>query len=202
VAEGEARGNVSALRPVLERHCACLSLAKPRVVTSARSTAFWPITSPPAWNYLGPRILRHGSFFSTGSFVYDTCPPGATGCTNAPVYMVQETFAGGMGPNQLTFQYNYTYTPAGKVTSKTLSLQSANHTQNQQGGTVYASASLPVNYGYDNQGAPLFAGVPDPVKSRFVGGDPVWREIPIRDDLQGQYEKCWQTAINAILESN
>jgi hypothetical protein len=50
--------------------------------------------------------------------------------------------------------------------------------------------------------APLFAGLPDPVKSRFVVGDPVWREIPIRDDLQGQYEKCWQTAINAILESN
>ena len=50
--------------------------------------------------------------------------------------------------------------------------------------------------------APLFAGVPDPVKSRFVVGDAVWREIPIRDDLQGQYEKCWQTAINAILESN
>jgi hypothetical protein len=51
-------------------------------------------------------------------------------------------------------------------------------------------------------GAPLFAGLPDPVKSRFVVGDAVWREIPIRDDLQGQYEKCWQTAINAILESN
>ena len=50
--------------------------------------------------------------------------------------------------------------------------------------------------------APLFAGVPDPVKSRFVVGEAVWREIPIRDDLQGQYEKCWQTAINAILESN
>jgi len=50
--------------------------------------------------------------------------------------------------------------------------------------------------------APLFAGLPDPVKSRFVVGDAVWREIPIRDDLQGQYEKCWQTAINAILESN
>jgi hypothetical protein len=48
----------------------------------------------------------------------------------------------------------------------------------------------------------LFAGVPDPVKSRFVIGDPVWREIPIREDLQGQYDKCWQTAINAILESN
>jgi hypothetical protein len=50
--------------------------------------------------------------------------------------------------------------------------------------------------------ATLFAGVPDPVKSRFVVGEAVWREIPIRDDLQGQYEKCWQTAINAILESN
>ena len=49
---------------------------------------------------------------------------------------------------------------------------------------------------------PVFAGLPDPVKSRFVVGDPVWREIPIRDDLQGQYEKCWQTAINSILESN
>jgi hypothetical protein len=40
------------------------------------------------------------------------------------------------------------------------------------------------------------------VKSRFVVGDAVWREIPIRDDLQHQYEKCWQTAINTILESN
>lgn len=49
---------------------------------------------------------------------------------------------------------------------------------------------------------PLFAGLPDPVKSRFVVGDAVWREIPIRDDLQSQYDKCWQTAINAILESN
>ena len=48
----------------------------------------------------------------------------------------------------------------------------------------------------------LFAGLPDPVKSRFVVGDPVWREIPIRDGLQGQYDTCWQTAINAILESN
>lgn len=50
--------------------------------------------------------------------------------------------------------------------------------------------------------APLSASLPDAVKSRFVVGDAVWREIPIRDDLQGQYEKCWQTAINAILESN
>lgn len=49
---------------------------------------------------------------------------------------------------------------------------------------------------------PVFAGLPDPVKSRFVVGDAVWREIPIRDDLQGQYDKCWQTAVNSILENN
>ncbi len=49
---------------------------------------------------------------------------------------------------------------------------------------------------------PLFAGLPDAVKARFVVGDAVWREIPIRDDLQGQYEKCWQTGVNAILENN
>jgi hypothetical protein len=35
-----------------------------------------------------------------------------------------------------------------------------------------------------------------------VVGDAVWREIPIREDLQGHYERCWQTAVNAILESN
>lgn len=44
--------------------------------------------------------------------------------------------------------------------------------------------------------------VPGPLKSRFVIGDPVWKEIPVRDDLQTQYEKCWQSAINTILDNN
>jgi len=44
--------------------------------------------------------------------------------------------------------------------------------------------------------------IPGPLKSRFVTGDPVWKEIPVRDDLRGQYEKCWQTAISTILENN
>lgn len=49
----------------------------------------------------------------------------------------------------------------------------------------------------------LSAGdVPGPLKSRFIIGDPVWRELPIRDDLQTQYDKVWQTAINTILENN
>jgi len=48
----------------------------------------------------------------------------------------------------------------------------------------------------------LFAAdVPKPLKSRFVVGDPVWREIPIRDDLRGQYEKCWQSAVSTVLDN-
>lgn len=51
--------------------------------------------------------------------------------------------------------------------------------------------------------ASLFAAdIPKPLKSRFVVGDPVWRELPIRDDLKTQYEKCWQTAVTTLLENN
>jgi hypothetical protein len=46
------------------------------------------------------------------------------------------------------------------------------------------------------------ADVPGPLKARFVTGDPVWRELPVREELQNQYDKCWQTAINTILENN
>jgi hypothetical protein len=63
--------------------------------------------------------------------------------------------------------------------------------------TLFAVASICILLS-----APLFASLPDALKSRFVVGDAVWREIPIREDLQGQYDKCWQTALNAILESN
>jgi hypothetical protein len=48
----------------------------------------------------------------------------------------------------------------------------------------------------------VFAGIPKPLKSRFVVGDPVWRELPIRNDFQGQYDKCWQMAVNTVLENN
>jgi hypothetical protein len=49
----------------------------------------------------------------------------------------------------------------------------------------------------------LFAvDVPKPLKSRFVVGDPVWREIPVRDALRTQYEKCWQTAVSTILDNS
>jgi len=46
------------------------------------------------------------------------------------------------------------------------------------------------------------ANVPKPLRARFVTGDAVWRELPVRDELQSQYDKCWQTTINTILENN
>ena len=46
------------------------------------------------------------------------------------------------------------------------------------------------------------AGIPKPLKARFVLGEPVWRELPVRDDLQNQYDKVWQTLLNTILEHN
>lgn len=44
--------------------------------------------------------------------------------------------------------------------------------------------------------------IPKPLKSRFVISDPVWREIPVRTQLQAEYEKIWQIGISTILENN
>lgn len=44
--------------------------------------------------------------------------------------------------------------------------------------------------------------VPKVLASRFVTGDPVWRELPVRADFQKNYDKVWQTAVNTILEHN
>ena len=45
---------------------------------------------------------------------------------NAPGYLVEATFGSGFGLNALSFQYDYTYKPAGKVSGKTLTVQSGN----------------------------------------------------------------------------
>jgi hypothetical protein len=50
--------------------------------------------------------------------------------------------------------------------------------------------------------AAFASDIPGPLKSRFVTGDPVWRELPVRDDLRSQYDKCWQMALGTILENN
>ena len=44
--------------------------------------------------------------------------------------------------------------------------------------------------------------VPKVLEARFVTGDPVWRELPVRPDFQKNYDKIWQTAVNTILEHN
>jgi len=47
----------------------------------------------------------------------------------------------------------------------------------------------------------LAGDIPKPLKSRFVTGDPVWREIPVRDDNRSDFNRCWQTAVATILEN-
>jgi len=44
--------------------------------------------------------------------------------------------------------------------------------------------------------------VPKPLKTRLVVGDPIWRELPVREELQKEYDRVWQTALNALLEHN
>ena len=44
--------------------------------------------------------------------------------------------------------------------------------------------------------------IPKPLKTRLVVGDPIWRELPVRTDIQKDYERIWQTALNTVLEHN
>jgi RHS repeat-associated protein len=88
------------------------------------------------------------------TFTYDTCPLTAQGCVSMAGQLMQAFFGSslgaGVGANALSFEYNYSYTPAGKVASKTLQLQSANHLS-FQGAQAYGAVTA--SYAYDNQGA-------------------------------------------------
>ena len=44
--------------------------------------------------------------------------------------------------------------------------------------------------------------IPKQLKTRLVVGDPIWRELPVRSDMQKDYDKIWQTALNTLLEHN
>jgi RHS repeat-associated protein len=97
------------------------------------------------------------------TFTYDTCPAtNATGCVSAAGQLAQATFGSAVGPEQLTFAYNYAYTPAGKVSSKTLAILTADgvHRCCLPFNGVPDSASLTASYTYDNQGAPTSLGYP------------------------------------------
>ena len=89
----------------------------------------------------------------TGTFSWDTCPANDTVCTPAAGQLVEAQFYSGvaaLGPNQLSFQYDYTYTPAGSVASKALTVQSGAHLGF---GGKPAYGTLIASYTYDNQGA-------------------------------------------------
>jgi RHS repeat-associated protein len=92
-----------------------------------------------------PGVNEDTAQFQT--FVYDSFN-GAS----YPGMLMAATFASAVGPNQLTFQNQYTYTPAGNASSKTLYMTSANHSND--------AASLTVNYGYDSQGVLLTESYP------------------------------------------
>ena len=44
--------------------------------------------------------------------------------------------------------------------------------------------------------------MPKALKARLVVGDPIWRELPVREDIQKDYDRVWQTALNTLLEHN
>ncbi len=80
------------------------------------------------------------------TFTYDTCPAAARGCVSMAGQLMQTVFGTAVGPNGLTLEYNYSYTPAGKVSGKTLQLTGGVGLQASTG-TVTAS------YTFDGQGA-------------------------------------------------
>ncbi len=46
------------------------------------------------------------------------------------------------------------------------------------------------------------AGVPKVLQQRLVLGEPVWRELPVRANVSGLYDRVWQTAVDTMLEHN
>jgi YD repeat-containing protein len=105
------------------------------------------------------------------TFTYDTCPTAGQnaviGCGSAAGQLVQATFGNTtspmIGPNDLNFEYNYSYTPAGKVASNTLEVQSGNHNN----GTSYAYGALTASNNYDDQG--VLTSVIYPIVENWAG---------------------------------
>ena len=46
----------------------------------------------------------------------------------------------------------------------------------------------------------VHAGIPTPVKDRFVLGDPVWKEMAIREDVAPDYETCWKRFVDIVVD--
>jgi hypothetical protein len=45
-----------------------------------------------------------------------------------------------------------------------------------------------------------FGAVPYAVKDRFVLGDPVWKELDVREELAGDYDVCWKRLVDIVID--
>ena len=45
-----------------------------------------------------------------------------------------------------------------------------------------------------------FGKVPQPVQDRFVIGEPVWKEIDVREELGSNYTRCWQKLVDIVTD--
>ena len=113
-----------------------------------------------------------------------------------PGEMVQAAFGSAVGPDGLSFQYNYAYTPAGKVSSQTLVVKSSAYWSDMWGNP--SSASLTSSYTYDNQGVLATLGFP---VSTYPSGSAVFTYA--RDDMErpvglsdnATIPKTWATGV-------
>jgi RHS repeat-associated protein len=78
------------------------------------------------------------------TFTYDSNSWGSY-----PGQLATATFASGIGPNNLTFQYEYGYTPSGKINNLSLIVQAPSHTP----------GSANVTYTYDSHGMVTYMAV-------------------------------------------
>ena len=47
----------------------------------------------------------------------------------------------------------------------------------------------------------IFAAIPKGVQDRFVLGDPVWKELIVRENLRSNYEDVWKNLVEIIIDN-
>jgi len=48
--------------------------------------------------------------------------------------------------------------------------------------------------------AVLAGGVPSAVKDRFVLGEPLWKELDVREELGQDYDVCWKKLVDIVID--
>ena len=47
----------------------------------------------------------------------------------------------------------------------------------------------------------LFSTIPKSIRSRFVLGDPVWKELLVKKDLAEDYDRSWNKLVEIIVDN-